>query len=264
MSTSALWCLRISVAAQCLATARTAWVVGSSVNGWLFMKAGLPETVASTTDQVATALLLVIAASVLLRPVRVLLLVSAAWMAAEALAIWANPGTVVDSVAPFAHAVRIAAPLGLAFLLPKTKRELFQMPSRSPLALWILLLGTSATFIAHGMEALQHYGRFVDLIIGSAKQWIGWDLSQSGAEAALTFIGIHDILLAALLLLRRWRWVAGWMALWGLATALSRMTAMGGDSWHQSVLRIANGGVPLAIYLSWWQLVRPSAPSPRK
>lgn len=264
MSAPALLCLRVSVALQCIAEARNAWVAGSDVNGWLFMRAGLSESTAILTDQVAAILLVAIAASSLFRPLRPLLLLGAAWMAAVALAIWNNPGTTVDSLAPLAHAVRIAAPLGLALLLPEPRKLFNQRPARTSIGVWILLIGTAATFAAHGMEALGHYGRFVDLMIGSAQRWLGWDLSQSAAETSLTLIGIHDLLLAALLLSRRWRWVAGWMALWGFATALSRMTAMGGSSWYESAIRIANAGVPLALYLAWWQIVRSRASTPNR
>jgi hypothetical protein len=259
MSASALLCLRLCVALQCVAEARSAWITGSEVNGWLFMRAGLPESAAILTDQVAAVLLVAVAASALFRPMRPLLFLGAAWLAAIALAIWSNPGTTVDSLAPLAHAVRVAAPLGLALLLPKPRGLFHQRPPQASVGVWILLLGAAATFTAHGMEALEHYGRFVDLIIGSADRWIGWDVSQAQAETALTIIGVHDILLAALLLMRRWRWIAGWMALWGFATALSRVSAMGGDSWHQAAARMANGAVPLALFLAWWQVVRSPA-----
>jgi hypothetical protein len=255
---SILWCLRISVAGQCIAAARTAWVAGSEINGWLFIKVGLPESVASFTDQVAAGLLLAVAASAIFRPLRALYLFNAAWMAAVCFAVFTNPGTAVDVLAPISHAVRVAAPLTLALLPLRPGEELRLGAPKTTLALWVLLFGVAATFTAHGLEALQHYGRFVDLIIGSAKHWLGWSVSQATAEQLLTVIGIQDILLALMLLSRRWRWVAGWMAIWGLSTALSRMTTMGAGSWHQSLIRIANGGVPLALFLGWWHLVRPS------
>lgn len=250
MPKSAYWCLRLTVALQCFAAARIAWVAGSAVNGWLFMKAGLPEHVGSSVDQVAAILLLLASLSAVLRPSRATCLLAAAWMFAVALATYLNPGTMVDSFALCAHAVRFTAPLCLALVLPSQKTALFEPAKPSMLPLWTLILSSSATYIAHGIEALEHYGRFIDLLIGSASG-LGLNLSQSSAEAALTAIGAHDILLVTLLLLRRWRWVAGWMALWGFVTALSRMTTMGADSWHQTAIRIANGGVPLAIYLAW-------------
>ena len=222
------------------------------------MKAGLPEHIGGSVDQIAAALLSCISIAVLLRPSKVACLLAAGWMFAVALATYLNPGTSVDSLSLFAHAVRFTAPLCLAFSLPSAKSQLFESTKISQTTVWLLLLGASSTFIAHGIEAFEHYGRFVDLLIGSANR-VGLKLSQSNAEATLTVIGVQDFLLVALLLLRRWRWVAGWMAFWGFATALSRMTTMGSGSWHQTAVRVANGGVPLAIFLAWRPLFRPNS-----
>ncbi|MDP6539421.1 MAG: metallophosphoesterase family protein [Planctomycetota bacterium] len=254
--TRALWCLRVTVALQCIAAARTAWVTGSAVNGWLFMRAGVAPDTANLVDRVAASALAAAAVSVLVRPWRVFLLIPAVWIAAIMVATRTNPGSAVDYLAPAAHAVRLAAPLGLIAWLAQGERAAL---SRQ-VGVWILLVGSSASFAAHGLEALNHHGQFVDLLIGTARRWTVWDLSQSSAENALVCIGTADLLLAALLLARRWRWVAGWMALWGLVTALSRMTAMGGGVWFMSAERAANAGVPLALSLAWWQVVRSHAP----
>jgi len=231
------------------------------------MVAGLPESVARLTDQLAAGLLLATAITAILRPVRGLLFFNAAWMVAISIALYANPGSTVDSLAPISHAARFTAPLGLALLLIQPKNPSGQDVPTGTYGLCLLHLGVSATFFGHGLEALEHYGRFVDLIIGSAHRWLDLTLSQSTAENILTVIGVQDIFLAGLLLytfiddrlgvFRRWRWIAGWMAVWGLCTALSRMTAGGIDSWHKTLIRSANGGVPLALFLGWWHLGRP-------
>ena len=297
MPATALWCLRLSVAAQCIVAARPAFGGGpSKVNTWLFMAADLPEIVPRTTDQVAAYFLLIVAASVLLRPVRALVFLSAVWMAAIALATWAVKGETFYALAPLAHAALVAAPLGLALLLPGAKKSLFGGATPSRVGLWILVLGASVTFTAHGLEALGYKDirpnqDFMTLLQGSAKHLFDWRISDSNAETILRVIGIQDLLLAALLLLFgttgvvlyvlknlngikktfgpvenflfRWRWVAGWMALWGFTPALLRITGNGIGFWYETVGRFANGGVPLALYLAWWQLVRPSAPPSR-
>ena len=252
----ALWTLRLSIVALALASARNAWIPGSAINSWLFMKAGLPESVASGIDRFGAALMVGVGISALVRPSRVLLLAGATWMLCVAFARWDNPGATADGLAPLSHAVRIGALLALALL--SGQPDLERRPSAG-LAGWVLLLGTSLTFVGHGIEALQHSGPFVDLIIGTVKRWTGHRLSQASAEQLLTVIGLQDFILAALLLLRRWRWIAGWMAIWGLATALSRVTSMGLDSWHHSLLRLANGGVPLTLFLAWHHLIRLSS-----
>ena len=98
MPKSALWTLRLSIAALALASARNAWVPGSEINSWLFMKAGLPESVASGVDVLGAAIMVGVVISALVRPSRVLLLTGATWMLCVALARWDNPGATADLV----------------------------------------------------------------------------------------------------------------------------------------------------------------------
>jgi len=224
------------------------------------MKAGLSEGVASGADQVGAAIMAGVTVSALVRPSRVLMLAGATWILAIALARWDNPGAAADHLAPVSHAVRFCSLLALALLAGKRDLE---CPAPMVAAGWVLLLGASLTFVGHGIEALRHSGPFVDLMIGTVRRWTDLRLTQATAEDLLTVIGLQDLLLAVLLLMRRWRWIAGWMALWGLVTALSRMTSMGMDSWHQSVLRLANGGAPLTLFLAWHHLTRPAPATPK-
>ncbi|MDE0892945.1 MAG: hypothetical protein OSB14_12240, partial [Planctomycetota bacterium] len=121
MPSSALWCLRLTVALQCFAAGRIAWVAPSEVNNWLFMTARFPEQLGSGIDQIAALLLLLISGAVIFHPHRTLCLLAAGWMFAVAVTTYLNPGTTVDNLALCAHAVRIAAPLCLAFALPNPK-----------------------------------------------------------------------------------------------------------------------------------------------
>ena len=116
MPKAALWTLRLSIVALALASARNAWIPGSAINSWLFMKAGLPESVASGIDRFGAALMVGVVISALVRPSRVLLLTGATWMLCVAFARWDNPGATADGLAPLSHAVRIGALLALALL----------------------------------------------------------------------------------------------------------------------------------------------------
>jgi len=224
------------------------------------MKAGLSERVAAGADQVGAVMMVGVMVSALLRPSRVPMWAGATWLLALALARWDHPGEAADHLAPISHAVRMSALIALALL---SRERTHSGPRKMAAAGWALVVGTALTFCGHGIEALAHSGPFVDLMIGTARRWTDLRLAQATAEDLLTLIGLQDLLLAGLLLTRRWRWVAGWMALWGLATALSRVTSMGMDSWHQSVLRLANGGAPLTLFLAWPHLARPD-PVPLK
>ena len=95
--------------------------------------------------------------------------------------------------------------------------------------------------MGHGVFALQ--GR---------QAWIDWfsifGISDASIAAQiLFFVGLTDVLLAVLILIRPVRLALLWMAFWGFWTALMRPIA--GDSIFEFVERWANWGAPLALLL---------------
>ncbi len=144
-----------------------------------------------------------------------------------------------------AHGLRIGVPLALV---------LWNLRSRiSPGMLRILRLATSFTFFVHGLQAYFKSPRFTTMLIGSG-YLIGLDLDQSAVESLLTAIGVVDIVVAVLLLATRWRWVALYMAIWGVTTALGRMTAGGWSLFPETLLRLVHAGGPLFLFLEWSKL----------
>lgn len=106
---------------------------------------------------------------------------------------------------------------------------------------WVLRIGIAGEFLGHGVFAIQ-----------GKPAWIDWVTQLSGLEHSLaaTFIlavGIMDVLLAALVLLRPVRPALLWMALWGFWTALVRPLV--GEPLWDFVERSANWAAPLALYL---------------
>jgi len=106
---------------------------------------------------------------------------------------------------------------------------------------WVLRISVAGEFIGHGVFALQ----------GKA-DWIKWASQLSGMDtsAATTFIfmvGVVDILLAILILIRPVRIVLLWMVFWGFWTALVR-PLVGLPIWD-FIERWANWGAPLALLL---------------
>lgn len=106
---------------------------------------------------------------------------------------------------------------------------------------WVLRISVAGEFIGHGVFALQ-----------GKKDWIGW-FAQFGvsnpdtATQLLLIIGIIDIALAILILIRPVRLALLWMVFWGFWTALLR-PIVGMPIWD-FVERWANWGAPLALLL---------------
>lgn len=120
---------------------------------------------------------------------------------------------------------------------------------------WVLRVAVAGEFIGHGVFALQ--GKE-----GWFKYFTPFGISDE--QTIITFlliIGIADIVLALIVLLRPVRALLLWMALWGLWTALIRWP-FGGDPIWDFVERWANWGAPLALLLvlgwpknakGWWK-----------
>lgn len=153
---------------------------------------------------------------------------------------------------PFiSQAARIAAPAVL-LLLEFGGSRAAQARRYSPGAEWLARVAIGLTFIAHGIEALQHYPAFIDmLLIGLGN--LGWEsLSEQMATQMLTVIGAIDVVVGVLIIAVRARPVAGYMAFWGLVTAIARIVAYGWENgWYECGVRMVHVGLPLAL-LVWW------------
>lgn len=104
---------------------------------------------------------------------------------------------------------------------------------------WILRIAVAGTFIGHGVFALQ-----------AKEGWIHYftslGISAQSAMIILPLIGILDIALALLILVKPIRIAILWMAFWGLWTALLR--PLTGDPIWDLIERFANIGAPLALF----------------
>ena len=106
---------------------------------------------------------------------------------------------------------------------------------------WVLRVSVAGEFIGHGAFALQ-----------GKKDWISWfaqfGVSDAGMATQLLFIvGVTDIALAILILIKPIRIALLWMAFWGFWTALLR-PLVGMPIWD-FIERWANWGAPLALLL---------------
>jgi len=106
---------------------------------------------------------------------------------------------------------------------------------------WVLRFAVAGEFIGHGVFALQ-----------GKKAWIEWfsifGISDTGLATQLLFLlGVADIVLAILILIKPVRIALLWMALWGFWTALLRPIV--GEPIWDFVERWANWGSPLALLL---------------
>lgn len=107
---------------------------------------------------------------------------------------------------------------------------------------WVLRIAVAGEFIGHGAFALQ----------GNPK-WFKYfhAVGITGDEniaTLLLLVGIADIALAIMVLIKPIRPAVLWMAAWGLWTALIRWPIGPDDPVWDFVERWANWGAPLALF----------------
>jgi uncharacterized membrane protein YphA (DoxX/SURF4 family) len=107
---------------------------------------------------------------------------------------------------------------------------------------WVLRIAVAGEFIGHGVFALQ-----------GKEGWFKYfyPFGITNAETITTFlfvVGVIDVALALLILVRPVRIALLWMVFWGLWTAMIRWP-FGPDPIWDFVERWANWGAPLALLL---------------
>ena len=105
---------------------------------------------------------------------------------------------------------------------------------------WLLRVGVAGEFAGHGL-----------LAIGGKADWIKWigqmiRVDVPTATTLLLWVGIFDVVVAIIALVRPVRPVLLWAAVWGFWTALVRPLV--GIGWLDFVERSANWAAPLALY----------------
>jgi len=108
------------------------------------------------------------------------------------------------------------------------------------LAEWVSRIGVFGTFVGHGIFA-----------VGVKQSWLPmitvFGISESTAMTMLPLIGMLDITVGILALVRPIRIVLIWATFWGFATALAHPIA--GDPIWDFVERSANWATPLALLI---------------
>jgi len=103
----------------------------------------------------------------------------------------------------------------------------------------ILRIATAMTFFGHGVYAIQgNTGWLIYL------ETVGFSVER--AKDMIEIIGMADLMVAFIILLRPNKYVVLWAFIWAFATAVMR--PLSGESIWEFVERGANWGAPLALF----------------
>lgn len=141
----------------------------------------------------------------------------------------------------FAHAIRYILPLCLFMYLRPNQDKSFEKGA------YLLRLGLSLTFIAHGFEALFLNPKFIDYLITFFNDFLNYDISENNVHKILFAIAIIDIFVGLLLVFKTHLWLLLWLAFWGGLTALWRLYYYDFDGELQFLLRSSHWLVPIFL-----------------
>ena len=237
---AAEWVLRLAVAGGCVAAAWSAWAHYTELNSLLYSRARLSEATARSVDLGGAVALLLCAGLSLVGTRSWWIGMAGIWFLLQAGAHMASRGHPLAELALPAHSARYLAPLALLLLAR----------GRSGWAEVVLRWAAALTFTAHGVEALAHVPAFLDLLLLSARRF-GLPGSEDQAVGLLNVIGVLDLAVAGLIVVRRFRGVALYMTVWGAVTLASRVTAGGLVQWPEALIRLPNAAAPAALYFLW-------------
>lgn len=252
-SEAVVWTLRVVVALQCLGAAWAQSLHMTPIGETLFFDLGISEQAALFVEQLGLWLMVGSAAAVMAFRSRAVPALVTVWFMLLAAFHTYRGGAAFTDWALGAHAVRYVAPAALAIMIRPFDDE--RGMNLGEALNWLLRGAAAATFLIHGLEALNQHPRFVDYLLVASNSLLGYDLAEPVARNLLYAIGTMDVTLAVLVLAKRkWRWVLLWMAFWGVVTACSRIVFGGWDKGYMALERAANGGIPLALFV--WQTAR--------
>jgi hypothetical protein len=243
------WLLRAAVVIFALGLARALFTrVGTSLGSVALLHWEVPHSTILIAEKIGAAVVLVAALSLLIRPTVAALLVVAVPVFTEAIAGVKAGGFHFYELTPYAHALRYATPLALIPLIARA--EFFGTPdARKQTSAWLLRLATATVFVIHGYEAWKLHPYFIDFVLAAAGGLFGLNIEESTAARILQIIAIVDFVVAGWLLVKPSWPLLGWLAFWGLVTALARPVTLGFASYPEVLLRASHVLAPLVIGL---------------
>ncbi|SMF28605.1 hypothetical protein [Pseudobacteriovorax antillogorgiicola] len=242
--------VRLIVLLQCLGLGAIAILDGTAVGTYLFLYTGLEE-VFSYALNYAIAIVLLGVAMATLKEVRAWpLLVMGFVFITEAFFKTVLGGQFASNLTLGAHMVRYMWPLllGLSLSFDSTGQSLKRRD-----VLFFLRLAISGTFVVHGVEALMMHPKFIDFIIVANTKFPWLPATEGFARNALIAIGLIDIVVAMLVMMRPSLWSLGYMAIWGALTAGARVIFADIQGIPDMILRAPHWGIPLLLMVLMWK-----------
>ena len=246
--TIAGWLLRVAVLGFAIgALASVLGQLGSGLGTYFFLEMGYTHPQVAPVERMVAYALLAFAIAAVIWPHWVLVLPITILVTAEACAHYINGGFPFAEWVIYAYALRIGTPLALLVLCFAPLGRWIGPVHHLRVTGWVLRIAIAIVFAVHGTEALMQHPRFIDFIIGTTHNFTGHYLAESTVVWIMRVIGVVDIIVAILVIVKPHPAVLYWMAFWGLITALSRVTTYGIGHHYEVFVRTAHFLAPIAL-----------------
>ncbi len=198
---------------------------GSPIGSVLFSHLSSGESLMLALDRGGAWLVLALSMLALSPRFRSAYVAISGWFLLYALGEVLDGGTHFSGWAPLAHATRWILPLaahGLFAYADQSQGE-GRAEEHTTILRWWLRAGVALTFAVHGYEAIASHPRFVDYLLSADRKLFFAGVDQAATESLLVAIGLVDVLMAVVLLIRpSFGPVLAYMVAWGVITAGAR------------------------------------------
>lgn len=169
------------------------------------------------------------------------------WLFTMSALAWYQGGSFSAPYSVFAHMNRYLLPACLAYWIHAG------IPSKKTYddISIILTIAIAVVFITHGIEAMRKNPAFIDYTLRIFRTYTPLHIKEKHAVFFLLGVGIQDILLGLVILWKPNKWVFAYMAFWGAWTATLRTVYSPNHGLANTLLRAANGGIPLVLCLQY-------------
>lgn len=111
-------------------------------------------------------------------------------------------------------------------------------------------------FMSHGIGCFLKNALYIDYIIGFVGDYTPFSIKQYQAEQLLNIIGIIDVIVAVLVLLKPSKSLLYWLIFWGFLTSLLRIVDAGIFNYTEFLIRAPHFGLPIAMLIIWNEKIK--------
>lgn len=205
------------------------------------------ESTAYWTEKGIALALIFIAIWLFIKPVVINTFLLLAFLVFNAIVVYENAGRHFYELSFFSALSKWILPwLYLSVFITLKKGKQAFVPNY---LLFLTRVSLFLIFFVHGLGCVWMHPGYIDYLIGTGATFTGSFIKQSVAESILLIIGMIDIVIAILVLIKPFRFLLLWMVIWGFLTSLLRIIDAGVFNYAEFLIRIPHFILPLVCFI---------------